>query len=97
MARFIPYNYNQTKLIPITLSDHIYAGSLQEAIHLVIEKLDLTSFEELYNNDETGRPAINPRILLKIILPAACSFGIQGSRRIELACRSNIIFMALCC
>jgi transposase len=95
MARFIPYNYDQTKLIPINLSEHIYAGSLQEAIHLTVEKLDLSAFEKLYKNDETGRLAINPRILLKIIL-LAYSFGIQGSRRIELACRTNIMFMALC-
>jgi transposase len=95
MPRFIPYDYNQTKLIPINLSDHIYAGSLQEAIHLTVEKLDLSSFEELYNNDDTGRPAIHPRVLLKVIL-LAYSFGLKGSRRIERACRLNVMFMALC-
>jgi len=70
MARYKPYDYNQSKLIPINLSDHIYAGSLQEAIHLTVEKLDLSSFNELNNNDDTGSPAINPKILLKGVLLA---------------------------
>ena len=31
MARFKPYNANQSRLVPITLSEHIYEGSLEEA------------------------------------------------------------------
>jgi len=95
MAKFIPYDSNQSKLIPIKLSDHIYAGSLEETIHLIVEDLDLSEFDELYKNDETGRPAINPKVLLKAVL-LAYSRGMTGSRRIERACRENVIFMAVC-
>ena len=94
MARYKPYNPNQSRLVPITLNEHIYEGSLEEAIHLIIEKLDLSGFETLYNNDETGCPAYHPKVLLKVIL-LAYSRGITGSRRIERACRENILFMAL--
>jgi hypothetical protein len=52
-----------------------------------------TPFHAKYHNDETGRLAINPKILLKILL-LAFSRGIIGSRRIERACHENIFFMA---
>ena len=95
MAKYIPYNCNQSMLLPIKLSQHLYEGSLQEAIHIIVEeKLDLAAFDNQYKNDDTGRPAIHPKALLKIIL-LAYSHGIVGSRRIEQACRNNIIFLAL--
>jgi len=94
MARFKPYNANQSRLVPITLSDHIYEGSLEEAIHLTVEGLDLSGMEKLYANDDTGRPAIHPKALLKVIL-LAYARGITGSRVIERACRENVLFMAL--
>jgi len=94
MARFKPYNANQSRLVPITLSEHIYQGSLEEAIHLTVEGLDLSGMEQLYKNDETGRPAINPKVLLKVIL-LSYARGMTGSRVIERACRENVLFMAL--
>lgn len=94
MARYKPYNANQSRLVPITLSEHIYEGSLEEAIHLTVEDLDLSGMENLYNNDDTGRPAINPKVLLKVIL-LAYARGMIGSRVIERACRENVLFMAL--
>ena len=95
MAKYIPYNCNQSMLVPITLSQHLYEGSLQEAIHIIVEeKLDLSAFDAHYKNDDTGRPAIHPKVLVKVIL-LAYSHGIVGSRRIEQACRSNVIFLAL--
>lgn len=95
MARFKPYNANQSRLVPITLSEHIYAGSLEETIHLIVEEqIDLSGLDDLYRNDETGRLAYHPKILLKVIL-LAYARGITGSRRIERACRENVLFMAL--
>jgi transposase len=47
-----------------------------------------------YKNDETGAPAYNPAIMLKIAL-YAYSRGITSSREIEKLCRENVIFMAL--
>lgn len=95
MAKYVPYNCNQTMLLPVTLSQHLYEGSLQEAIHVIVEeKLDLSDFDTHYKNDDTGRPAIHPKVLVKVIL-LAYSHGITGSRRIEQACRNNVIFLAL--
>jgi transposase len=58
--------------------------------------MDLSLFDEKYKNDETGRFAYDPKILLKIVL-FAYSRGLTGSRRIEQACRENVVFMALAC
>jgi len=97
MARFKPYDYKQRVMIPIALEDQIMPGTLEHAIHELVEnRLDLSVFESRYRNDKTGRPALNPKILLKVIL-LAYSRGIIGSRRIEKACQENIIFKALTC
>ncbi|MFH1581727.1 MAG: transposase [Pseudomonadota bacterium] len=72
-------------------------GTLEHAIHEVVEKkINLSIFVDKYNNDDTGSPAYDPKILLKVVL-LAYSRGIIGSRRIEKACRKNITFMALSC
>ena len=47
-----------------------------------------------YKNDETGAPAYDPAILLKVIL-FAYSRGVTASREIERLCRENVVFMAL--
>jgi transposase len=70
---------------------------LEHTIHELVEKkIDLSVFESRFNNDATGAPAFDPKILLKVVL-FAYSRGIIGSRPIERACRENIIFMALSC
>lgn len=95
MARYKPYDPDQSRLVPITLSEHIYEGSLEEAIHKIVEeRIDLSRLDQIYTNDDTGRPAINPKVLLKVIL-LAYARGLTGSRRIERACRENVLFMAL--
>ena len=47
-----------------------------------------------FRNDETGASAYDPRVMLKIVL-LAYSRGLITSRRIEAACRQNVLFMAL--
>lgn len=95
MARYKDYNYNQSKLLPINFSEQILPGSFEHTVnYLVDNELDLTVFESRYHNDETGSPAYDPAILLKIVL-ASYARGFTSSRSIERLCRENIIFMAL--
>ena len=97
MARYKYYDYNQTVMIPIELEKQIIAGTLEYAIHrLVEERVKIEPFEKKLKNDETGRPAYDPKVMLKIIL-LAYSKGIISSRKIEQACKENIVFMALSC
>lgn len=95
MARYKDYDYSQGKFIPIQFDRQILAGTFEYSLHYLIDnEIDLSIFESRYRNDETGAPAYDPAILLKIIL-YAYSRGITSSRKIAQCCRENIIFMAL--
>ena len=97
MAKYKRYDYDQMIMLPISLEDQLTPGTLEFGIHTVVETcMDLSFFDEKYKNDETGRFAYDPKILLKIVL-FAYSRGLTGSRRIEQACRENVTFMALAC
>jgi transposase len=63
---------------------------------LVERRMDTAVFGSRYKNDETGSPAYDPKILLKVIL-LAYARGLISSRKIEQVCRENITFMALAC
>ncbi len=97
MPRYKTYNYDQLVMLPISLETQIVPGTLDHTINELVEKhIDLSVFEGRYNNDDTGATAINPKILLKIIL-LAYSKGMISSRQMERACVENILFMALAC
>jgi transposase len=95
MARYKPYSYAQGKFIPVHFASQILPGTFEYTLnHLIDHELDLSLFDERFRNDETGATAYDPRILLKIVL-YAYSRGIVSSRKIEQACRENVVFMAL--
>ena len=95
MARYKYYNYDQLKLLPISFSRQILPGTFEHTLnHIVDHELNLSVFDARYQNDETGAPAYDPAILLKIVLYAYAR-GITSSRDIEQCCRENIVFMAL--
>ena len=95
MARYKGYDYSQGKFIPIHFDKQILPGTFEYSLHYLIDnEIDLSIFDARYRNDETGAPAYDPAILLKIIL-YAYSRGITYSRKIAQCCRENVIFMAL--
>jgi len=95
MPRFKEYNQGQTVLLPISFDRQILPGTFEYTLnYLVDEKLDLSIFHHKYNNDQTGRPAYDPALLLKVVV-LAYSRGITSSRKIEALCRENVLFMAL--
>jgi len=94
MPRFKPYSYDQTKLIPVDFKRQLQPGTFEFALNHIIDDMDLTIFHGHFQNEETGAPAYDPAVLLKIIL-FAYSRGITSSRDIERACRENVVFMAL--
>ena len=95
MARYRDYNYSQGKFIPVHFDRQILPGTFEYSLHYLIDnEIDLSFFDTRYRNDETGAPAYDPAILLKIIL-YGYSRGITSSRDIAQCCRENVIFMAL--
>jgi len=97
MAKFKAYDYRQRVFLPVSLADQLMPGTLEFAIHTLVEtRLDTSGFEQKYRNDETGRTAYDPKILLKIVL-LGYARGLVSSRKIEQACRENVVFIALAC
>jgi len=97
MPNFIPYNYDQNTMVVINFLDQLQPGTFEHAIYSLVENnLDLSVYFPAYKNDDNGRPAYDPAILLKIIL-FAYSKGITSSREMAWCCQTNIIFKALSC
>ncbi len=95
MARYKHYDYGQMKMLPVSFDRQILAGTFEHTLNrLIDEEFDLSVFEARYKNDETGAPAYDPAILLKIIL-LAYARGVTSSRQIERLCQENVVFMAL--
>lgn len=97
MPRYKPYDYNQNKMVVVNYEAQLQPGTFEHTLHhLVDKKLDLSVFDSNYRNDDTGRVAYDPAILLKIVL-FAYSKGITSSRDIEWNCKNNVLFQALSC
>ena len=97
MARYKRYDYSQTVLLPVSLEEQLMPGTLEFAIHTLVEtRMDMSRFAERFSNDATGRSAYDPKLLLKVVL-LGYSRGMISSRKIERACRENVVFMALTC
>ena len=95
MPRFMDYDYRQSKLLPVLFDKQILPGTFEYSLsYLVDHELDLSIFEHRYSNDEVGRPAYDPAILLKIVL-LAYSRGTTSSRKIASMCEQNVVFMAM--
>ena len=97
MANYKRYDYSQKVFIPVCLEDQLLPGTLEFVIHTLVEnRIDMSVFDQRYTNDQTGRYAYDPKILLKVIL-LGYSRGLNSSRSIERACMENVIFIALTC
>ena len=95
MAKYKRYDLSQSMLIPVFFEEQLMPGTLEFAIHTLVQnRMDMSIFDDNYQNDQTGRRAYDPKILLKVVL-FAYSRGLISSRRIERACRENVTFMAL--
>jgi transposase len=83
------------RLLPVVLDAQLVAGSFEYALDYLIDReIDLSGLAKRYANDETGAPAYDPAVMLKIVL-LAYSRGVVSSRAIERLCRENVLFMAI--
>jgi len=82
-------------MVAISLEEQLIPGSFEFTLRELIDnQLNLSPFDQFYANDLAGPKAYSPRALLKVIL-YAYSRGLLSSRKIEAACRTNVLFMAL--
>ena len=84
-------------MVVINFLDQLQPGTFEHALYTLVEnKLNLSVYFPDYKNEDTGRPAYDPAILIKIILFAYAK-GITSSREMNWNCQTNIIFKALSC
>ena len=94
MARFKETEKGQGLFLTVNLNEQLVIATFEYTLnHLIDKKLDLSIFDSKYNNDLTGASAIEPRILLKIIL-YCYSMGVINSKKIAKMCENNIIVKA---
>ena len=97
MARYRHYAPDQTKMIPVCYGRQLLPGTFEHALsYLIDNEIDLERFATRFNNDETGAPAYDPAVFLKVVL-FAYSRGITSSRTMARACTENVLFIALAC
>ena len=52
MAKYKTYDYSQSLLIPVSLQDQLMPGTLEFAIHVLVEeRMDMSVFNGKYQND----------------------------------------------
>src|SRR6516165_3155379 len=76
--RFLPYNPDQAYLLPPSVRDVPGERHLCVFVHEVVERLDLSAFEQDY--EEEGRPAYAPALRVKV-WRYAYALGITSCRR----------------
>ena len=55
MAKYKRYDYKQSVMIPVSLEDQLMPGTLEFAIHRLVEEyMDTSVFDTCYQNDQTG-------------------------------------------
>ncbi len=94
MPRYKPVDRG-AMFVPVVLEDQIQPGSFEFALDKLVDtELDCSKLDAKFNNDEVGASAYDPRVMLKIVL-LGYSRGLISSRKIEQACETNIVFMAI--
>ena len=65
MAKFINHDYSQMKLLAVSFDRQILPGTFEHTLHHLVEnKLGLSLFDQRYENEDSGRPAFSPAMLL---------------------------------
>ena len=97
MARYRHYDPERTKMIAVSYGRQLLPGTFEHALnYLIDDEIDLGRFAARFKNDDTGAPAYDPAVLLKVVL-FAYSRGITFSRTMARACVENVTFIALAC
>jgi transposase len=95
MANYRETEGSQGLFLTVNLGEQILPGTFEWTMSRFIDtRVDFTGFDKSYTNDETGAPAIKPRIMLKIVL-YGYSQGMYSSRKLYRLCQSHMIMKAL--
>ena len=81
-------------LLPPSLRDWLPENHRVYFVSDVVDQLDLSKIELVYERDDRGQPPFHPRMMAKILVYAYC-VGVFSSRRIQKGLIEDIAFRVL--
>jgi len=88
------YLPDQDLLLPPSLRDWLPENHLAYCVSDVVDQLDLSAIEAVYEEEDRGQPPYHPRMMTKILLYGYC-VGVFSSRRIQKRLVEDVAFRVL--
>ena len=88
------YLPEQSLLLPPSLREWLPDGHLAYFVSDVVDQLDLSAIESVYEEDDRGQPPYHPRMMTKILLYGYC-VGVFSSRKIQKRLVEDVAFRVL--
>jgi len=92
MANFKEYKIGQSLNLHIDFDEFLPAHHFSRKIEQIVSELDIESILQSYSQE--GQKAYNPQMLLSIIF-YGYMIGIRSGRKLETACRTDLVFIYL--
>jgi transposase len=91
---FRSYLPEQDLLLPPSLREWLPDGHLAYFVSDVVDQLDLSAIESVYEEEDRGQPPYHPRMMTKILLYGYC-VGVFSSRKIQKRLVEDVAFRVL--
>ena len=91
---FRSYVPEQNLLLPPSLRDWLPENHLAYFVSDVVDQLDLSAIESMYEAEERGPPPYHPRMMTKILIYGYC-VGVFSSRKIQKRLVEDVAFRML--
>jgi len=91
---FRSYLPEQNLLLPASLREWLPDGHLSYFVSDVVDQLDLSAIESVYEEEDRGQPPYHPRMMTKILLYGYC-VGVFSSRKIQKRLVEDVAFRVL--
>jgi transposase len=88
------YLPDQDLLLPPSLRDWLPENHLVYCVSDVVDQLDLSVIESVYEEEDRGQPPYHPRMMTKILVYGYC-VGVFSSRRIQKRLVEDVAFRVL--
>src|SRR6267143_296080 len=88
------YLPEQDLLLPPSLRDWLPENHLVYCVSDVVDQLNLSAIESVYEEEERGQPPYHPRMMTKILVYGYC-VGVFSSRRIQKRLAEDVAFRVL--
>jgi transposase len=92
--RYKFYEPGQSLLFPPNVKDWLPEDHLAYFVSDVVDQLDLSQIEAVYEKDTRGQPPYHPRMMTKLLMYGYCT-GTFSSRRIQQALTDEVPFRVL--